>query len=65
MKKEINIIRSETWLEDNFEDISLVLAETIKEFVGEKNRIINIEAIKADSGLSRFWIYTENKDNNK
>ncbi len=58
-QKVVNIVRSETWLDDNFKDISLILEQTIKEFVSEKERIINVQVVKSDSGLSRFWIYTE------
>jgi len=55
---KVNIIRSETWLDDNFENISLILDEVIKEFVNNDERIINIEMKTDHSGLSRFWIYT-------
>jgi hypothetical protein len=51
---KVNIIRSESWLDDNFENICSILDETIKDFVDDDERIINIES----SGLSRFWIYT-------
>jgi hypothetical protein len=53
-KMKVNIIRSESWLDDNFENICSILDETIKDFVDDDERIINIES----SGLSRFWIYT-------
>jgi hypothetical protein len=58
----INLIRSETWLSDNFEDISSILEETINEFVDIRDRIINIESKKSDNGMSRFWIYVESPD---
>lgn len=57
-KKEINLIRSETWLTADFDDINSILENTIKEFV-EDERIINIQVVTEKSGLSRFWIYIE------
>ncbi len=57
MKPNICIVRSETWLRDNFEQISQILEETISEFIDEKDEIINIEKHTEDNGLSRFWIY--------
>lgn len=56
-KRNINICRSETWMGDNFKEISSILDETIRDFV-DKERIINIE-VKERGGLSRFWIYSE------
>ncbi len=61
MKKEetkVHLIKSETWLNANFEEIHSVLEDTVKDFV-ENERIINIQVVKDDSGLSRFWIYLE------
>ena len=58
MKKEVNISRSETWMDDNFNEIQHILHETIDGFVEKDERIINIEA-KERNGLNRFWIYTE------
>jgi len=58
---EINIIRSETWLSDDFESISTILQEAIHDFVDEDDRIINIQMVKDSSGLSRFWIYLQSK----
>jgi hypothetical protein len=60
MKKEINIIRSETWLTDDFKMVSDTLKETIDDFVDDDEKIINIQLVKSDDGLSRFWIYIEN-----
>lgn len=57
-KREINIIKSESWLDINFDDLNLVLEEAVNDFV-EDERIINIQLVKESSGLSRFWIYTE------
>jgi len=59
MKKEINIIRSETWLTDDFKMVSDTLKETIDDFVDDDEKIINIQLVKSDDGLSRFWIYIE------
>jgi hypothetical protein len=58
MNKEVNISRSETWMDDNFNEIQHILHETIDGFVEKGERIINIEA-KERNGLNRFWIYTE------
>jgi len=58
MNKKINIIRSETWLTDNFENISQILNETISDFVKDEEKIINIEMKIQKNGLSQFWIYT-------
>jgi len=54
--KEVVIIRSGTWTNDNLDSISDVLDETIRELVPENARIINIET-KEKYGLTRFWIY--------
>ena len=59
--KKVSLIRSETWLTNNFEIINKILEETISEFVRENERIINIEMKTDISGLSRFWIYKEKK----
>ena len=53
----VNICRSETWMGDNFIEISTILEQTIKEFMKKDERIINIE-VKERAGLSRFWIYS-------
>ena len=58
MEIDINISRSETWIDDNFEAISSILEDTIKDFIEEDDRIINIE-VKERNGLKRFWIYSE------
>ena len=57
----INLIRSETWLSDNYEYINLILNETIKEFVDDNDDIINIQVKTDSSGLSRFWVYTSSE----
>jgi len=57
--KKVGIIRSESWLDDNFEDISQILEETITEFVEDNEEIINIQVKKENNGTSRFWIYTK------
>lgn len=56
--KKIEIIRSETWMNDDLDSIHNVLEETIKDFVDEKDRIINIQVVDRN-GQSRFWIYIE------
>ena len=58
MKHIIQLTRSETWMGDDFKDIHSILDDTIKEFVGKEDKIINIE-VKESGGLKRFWIYTE------
>ena len=69
MKKKVNICRSETWMDDNFNDIQRILHETVADYVEKDERIISIE-VKERNGLNRFWIYTEklplpNKENNQ
>jgi hypothetical protein len=59
MAREINIIRTETWLNDDFDSIHAILEQAIKDFIEEDDRIINIQMVKDSSGLSRFWIYVE------
>lgn len=56
--KKIELIRSSTWLKDDFKTISDILDETIKDFVPDTAKIINIET-KELNGLNRFWIYIE------
>lgn len=55
--KKINIIRSESWLLDDIENINNILNSTIEEFVNTDDKIINIEVNTDLNGLSRFWIY--------
>lgn len=57
MKSEIIIIRSETWLRADINQIQGILEDTIREFLAESDEIINIEKHTEDNGLSRFWIY--------
>lgn len=57
-KSSVNLTRSETWMENNFNKIDFILKETIKEFIDEDEQIINIQMIKDETGLSRFWIYS-------
>jgi len=57
MMRKVGIIRSETWLDDNFEDIGQILEETIAEFIKDNEEIINIQVKEEKSGVSRFWIY--------
>lgn len=52
----VELIRSQTWMDDNFKNITDILDETIREFVSEEYKIINIET-KERNGLTRFWIY--------
>jgi hypothetical protein len=53
---EVNLIRSETWSGDNFDNIHKILDQTISDFVQKNDRIINIET-KERNGAYRFWIY--------
>ena len=59
MKKKVNLIRSETWLDDDFDSITEILQETIDDFIEKDERIINIQVVKKNDGTNRFWIYTE------
>ena len=51
-KKKVSLIRSETWMGDDFKGINSILEDTIKEFVSDE-RIINIE-VKEHCGLKDF-----------
>ena len=62
MSKKVNLIRSETWIADNYEDIRQILEETTEECVEDDEKIINIEMKTNKSGLSRFWVYTVKVD---
>lgn len=62
---EINIIRSETWLNDSLVDINSILQETVRDFVTRKDKIVNIQVRKEDTGLSRFWIYVLSPEKEK
>lgn len=56
----VSIIRSETFLSDiSIKEINELLEETIREFIVDDERIINIEMKEDRSGLKRFWIYLE------
>ena len=59
MKSKISIVRSETWLRADINELQSTLEETINEFLVETDEIINIEMHTADNGLSRFWIYVK------
>lgn len=61
MKNAVRIIRSETWMKDDFEMIHNCLIETIEEFVDENEEVINVEE-KERNGLHRFWIYVRTKE---
>ncbi len=56
---KIEIIRSSTWINDNYDNICDVLDETIEDCVNKNDKIINIETKTSESGLTRFWIYIE------
>ena len=53
----MKLIRSQTWLKDDFDDIHNVLDETIEDFVSNEDEVINVQVVKEETGLSRFWIY--------
>lgn len=55
---EVNIIKSESWLKSGLKEQDGILNEAIKTYVGEDERIINIQMIEENS-LKRFWIYTQ------
>jgi len=63
--QEVNIIRSESWLECDLNTIDKILNKTITELVGDNEKIINIEMKTNLNGLSRFWIYTVKIDKAK
>lgn len=57
--KKINLCRSGSWVTESvtIEDLNEILNETIRDFVDEDERIINIEC-KEENGQGRFWIYS-------
>jgi hypothetical protein len=59
---KVKLIRSSTWIGDDYEAASRTLEETIQEFVFDNDRIINIE-VKERNGASRFWLYVEEGPN--
>ena len=59
MKSNISVVRSETWLRADINQIQSILEDTIKDFLDESDEIINIEKHTEDNGLSRFWIYVK------
>lgn len=56
--KKIKIIRTETWLDDDIENIDNILNQAIEDFVSDDEVILNIECKTENDQLSRFWIYT-------
>jgi len=58
-KRNVSLVRSETWMRDNFNVINDILEQTIEDFI-DNERIVNIE-VKEHNGLNRFWIYIEDK----
>jgi len=58
MTREIKLTMSESWMRNDFDEIHSILEDTIKEFIPNNERIINIE-VKEQSGFKRFWIYSE------
>jgi len=57
MTKEVNLIKSESWIRSTIDEQNDILNETIKDFIEDDERIINIQAIE-ENGQTRFWIYT-------
>jgi len=55
-KKNIEILRSETWDGDDFLTVRGALDDAINEFISENAEIVNIE-MKERNGSFRFWIY--------
>ena len=56
---DISIIRSETWLDDNYENIQQILKDAVSDLDPEYEEIVNIEKKIESNGLSRFWIYVK------
>lgn len=60
MKKRIDLIKSETWLDNHYQPFNIMndlLQQAIKDFVGKNDEIINIQMIRSKSGLNYFLIY--------
>lgn len=60
--KKVELIRSDTWLTDNYDNAEIALTKSITEFVGEYDKIINIQLVN-NCGLYRYWIYIEVGEN--
>jgi len=62
MKNHITIVRSESFTKSkaNLSQQGEILNQAIKDFVHDSERVINIQLVE-NSGLERFWIYTEEK----
>ena len=57
--KKYYMVRSETWLKGDIEQIGSILQEAIEQHIPDSDEIINIEKHTEDDGLSRFWIYVK------
>lgn len=57
----ITVTRSSSWLRADIDELREVLNEALK-IVGEDSEIINIQCKTEASGLSRFWIYSREKE---
>ena len=55
---EITIIRSGSWSNLDLKEIEEELNQTIKDFVDDNEKIINVQLVE-ESGNKRFWIYTQ------
>jgi hypothetical protein len=53
----VTIVKSEAWTKELYSDINVILNEAISQFNIDSANIINIQVVKDESGLSRFWIY--------
>lgn len=58
-KQAISVIWSETWLDGaTITQVADILEGTINDFAG-KAKIINVEKVKSENGLNRFWVYLQ------
>jgi hypothetical protein len=57
---EITIIRSGSWSNLDLKEIEEELNQTIKDFVDDNEKIINVQLVE-ESGNKRFWIYTQKR----
>jgi len=61
MKRFINLIKSETWVDmNNIEHQENVLNDLLDTVLSSNQEIINIQLVE-ENGLKRFWVYLRNR----
>ena len=61
MKRFINLIKFETWVDmNNIEHQENVLNDLLDTVLSSNQEIINIQLVE-ENGLKRFWVYLRNR----